>query len=259
AFDRSRGEGRAALVVYLTAFDPDGDRSLETMVAAAEAGADVLEVGVPFSDPTADGPTIQAAMDRALRAGASLVGTLELVERLRRRSEIPVVLFTYANPLLRLGDEAPARLRAAGVDGVLVLDVPAPQGGFLREPLRAAGLDWIGLVGPRTSADRAAAIAEASSGFVYQVARTGVTGEGGGLDATVRDRVARLRGVTDLPVAVGFGVRTPEDAARVAALADGVVVGSHLVRLGHAGWSAGSDGASAVARAIGDLRPALRR
>ena len=250
AFARARGEGRAALVVYLTAFDPDRDGSLARLLAAAEAGADVIELGVPFSDPTADGPVIQAAMVRALAAGASLGGVLELCARLRERVHTPVVLFSYANPLLRLGEEVGARLAQAGVDGVLCLDMPPKHAGPLRDPVRAAGLDWIGLVGPRSTPARTRRVCEGASGFIYQVGMAGVTGGQVRVGDDLAARVAAVRQHTELPVALGFGVRTPADAAAVARLADGVVVGSALVEAARAGPDALARDVAALAAAL---------
>jgi tryptophan synthase alpha chain len=240
-------------VGYLTAYDPDHQGSLERIVAACEAGLDVLELGVPFSDPNADGPDVQGAMVRALHAGATTRGVLELAARVRERVATPIVLFTYANPLLRLGAAAPGLLADAGIDAVLVLDVPVEESAPLREPLRVRGIDWIGLVAPTTPPARLRAIAAAASGFVYLVSLKGVTGAALDADDTrLRTNVAALREVTDLPIAVGFGVRTGDDVARMSALADGVVVGSALVR-------AAEQGASTLADLVGRLALRTRR
>ncbi len=259
AFAAAEEEGRATFVAYLTAFDPDADRSLALLRAAAEAGADVLEVGVPFSDPTADGPAIQAAMARARAAGATLPRVLDLVARLRAHTSVPCVLFSYANPLLRLGEALAPRLADAGIDAVLALDVSVFDVPAVFGARAAADLAWVGLCGPRTPDARARAIARRARGFVYQIARTGVTGAGGGRDGDLAHRVAVLRAAGPRPVAVGFGVRRREDAAAVAAIADGVVVGSHLVQRAAAAFAAGEDGAEAVAEAVADLRAGLSR
>lgn len=250
-FQRCREEGRAALVGYLTAFDPDRQGSLDRLVAACEAGLDVLELGVPFSDPTADGPDIQAAMVRALEAGASLDAVLEIAAQLRRRFDLPIVLFSYANPLLRGGAEATVqRVAAAGIDGLLIVDMPPESAAELREPARAAGLDWVGLVAPTTTDARLRRIVGASSGFVYTVSLTGVTGAA--LDArndALQGLLARIRGAAEIPVVVGFGVREPAQVSELAPHADGVVVGSALVR-------AGQEGVEALAAKVRALRAA---
>ncbi|HEY0132915.1 MAG TPA: tryptophan synthase subunit alpha, partial [Nannocystis sp.] len=176
-FAAVKAEGRAALVGYLTAFDPTRRAAFDRLCAACEAGLAVLELGVPFSDPSADGPTIQAAMVRALAAGATLGGVIDLAAELRRRFDVPIVLFSYGNPLLRLGAEKLVeRATQAGVDGLLVVDLPPEHSAPLREPARAAGLDWVGLVAPTTTPRRRASVLGAASGYVYAVILTGVTG-----------------------------------------------------------------------------------
>ncbi|MFO0635783.1 MAG: tryptophan synthase subunit alpha [Nannocystaceae bacterium] len=244
AFARASAERRAALVAYLTAYDGGREHSLACLRAAVDAGADVIELGVPFSDPSADGPTICAAMVRAREHGASLVRVLSLLASLRQTTDVPVVLFGYANPLLhrgavRFADEA----RQAGADGVLVVDLPPESAAILRAPVRAAGLHWIGLVAPTTTADRCAAVARGASGFLYAITRAGTTGTaladaGSDEDAALRRQLADVRRATTLPVVAGFGVRTPEHVARLAPHADGVVVGSALVEAAVAGPSA---------------------
>lgn len=243
-FAACRSEGRAALVGYLTAFDPDRDGSREALFAACEAGVDVLELGVPFSDPTADGPDIQAAMVRALGAGATLEGVLGLAGDVRARfPDLPIVLFSYANPLLRAagrhGGEAAgycASLVARGIDGLLVVDLPPEEAAPLRGPARAAGLDWIALSAPTSPPQRREAIVAGASGFVYAVSLTGVTGAAlDAASASLQEHLDDLRGRTSLPIAVGFGVREPAQAAALAPHVDGVVVGSALVRAAHEG------------------------
>lgn len=239
-FAACAAEGRAALVGYLTAFDPDRAASLDRLCVACEAGLDVLELGVPFSDPAADGPTIQAAMVRALASGATVAATLELAAELRRRVDVPIVLFSYANPLLRFGAQAIAeRATQAGVAGLLLVDMPPEHSEPLRAPARAHGLDWIGLVAPTTTPPRRAAVLANSSGFIYAVSLTGVTGTAlDPNDARLHHGLAELRASSELPVVVGFGVRSPDDVHALARSADGVVVGSALVEAGNRGTGA---------------------
>lgn len=229
-FARLRAGGRSGLVTYVTAGDPDLPRSGEILKALDRAGADVLEVGVPFSDPLADGPVIQRATERALAAGTNLRGVLALIAEVRPRVAAPIVTFSYANPILRMGAEAFATEAArAGVDGVLVLDLPIEEAGGFRETLRRAGLDMIFLLSPTTTEERIGKAAALGSGFLYGISRLGVTGAraevASGADALVR----RIRAQTSLPIALGFGISRPEHVAEVAAFADAAVVGSALV------------------------------
>ncbi|MDC0720232.1 tryptophan synthase subunit alpha [Nannocystis bainbridge] len=254
AFARARAEDRAALVGYLTGFDPDRAGSRERIFAACEAGLDVLELGVPFSDPAADGPTIQAAMTRALASGASMAGSLALAAEIRQRFELPIVLFSYANPLVSFGPERLARETAeAGVDALLVVDMPPEHAEVLRGPASARGLGWIGLVAPTTTPARRARVLAASSGFVYAVSLTGVTGAPlDASDAGLHAGLATLRGASSLPIVVGFGVRKAEDVRALARHADGVVVGSALVE-------AGQRGPAALGELVAALRGGTRR
>lgn len=230
AFRAARKNGRAAFVPYITAGDPDLEHTVDLVRALASAGADVLELGVPFSDPIADGPTNQRAAERALRAGTSLSGVLAAVELVRRDLELPVVLFSYANPVLRYGLERfAADASAAGVDGVLFTDVPAEEMAPFSEVLSGSGIDLIMLVTPTSSRQRMRAAARYGGGFLYLVSRTGVTGARQDLDAELEAHLRDARKASRLPVAVGFGISTPEQVARVAQLADGVVVGSAIV------------------------------
>lgn len=229
-FTRLRADRRPGLVTYVTAGDPDLRRSGDILEALDRAGADVLEVGVPFSDPLADGPVIQRATERALAAGTNLRGVLALIADVRPRIAAPIVIFSYANPILRLGAEAFALEAAkAGVDGVLVLDLPIEEAGGFRETLRSAGLDMIFLLSPTTTDERIAKAAALGSGFLYGISRLGVTGAraevASGADALVR----RIRARTSLPIALGFGISRPEHVAEVTAFADAAVVGSALV------------------------------
>ena len=237
AFRDAKREKRAAFVPYVTAGDPSLERSVEIVRALARAGADVIELGVPFSDPIADGLTNQRAAERSLAAGTTLSGVLAAVEVVRQDLEVPIVLFTYANPVLRygIGDFA-EDAAAAGVDGVLFTDVPAEEMTPFEEQIGAAGLDLIMLVTPTSTRQRMKAAARFGGGFLYLVSRTGVTGVRQDLDAGLADNIRMARRVSRLPVAVGFGISTPEQVARVAEKADGVVVGSALVsRIGAMG------------------------
>jgi tryptophan synthase alpha chain len=237
AFRDSKREKRAAFVPYCTAGDPSLERSIEIVRALARAGADVIELGVPFSDPIADGPTNQRAAERALAAGTTLSGVLATVEVVRQDLEVPIVLFTYANPVLRYGIGGFAKdAAAAGVDGVLFTDVPAEEMAPFENHIGAAGLDLIMLVTPTSTRQRMKAAARFGGGFLYLVSRTGVTGVRQDLDAGLADNIRMARKVSRLPVAVGFGISTPEQVASVAEKADGVVVGSALVsRIGAMG------------------------
>lgn len=227
-----RAARRTGLVTYVTAGDPDLARSGEILLRLDRAGADVLEVGVPFSDPLADGPVIQRATERAIAAGATLPKVLDLVAGLRDRLSAPVVIFTYANPVLRMGLEPfVARARAAGVDGVLTLDVPPEESGQFREALSRAGIDTIFLLSPTTTSDRIRRAATLGSGFLYGISRLGVTGIRETIADSARELAGRVRAETDMPLALGFGFSRPEHVREVAALADAAVVGSALVNV----------------------------
>lgn len=229
-FARLQRTGRTGLVTYVTAGDPDLERSGRILRALDEAEADVLEIGVPFSDPLADGPVIQRASERALRAGTTLARVLEMVAWERPALRAPIVLFTYANPLLRFGLERFARRAAeAGVDGVLVLDVPVEEVGELRQALDGVGLDTILLVSPTTTDERLALVGHLGRGFVYVISRLGVTGPRDRLDAGAAALVRRVRAHVALPIALGFGLSGPEHVAEAGRIADAAVVGSALV------------------------------
>ncbi len=230
-FARLKTEGRAGFVAYLTAGDPSLDATVELILALERAGSDVIEVGVPFSDPLADGPTIQAAAGRALDAGASVRGVLECVRKVRERSQVPLVLFTYLNPVYTYGFERfQADAAAAGADGVLFLDLPPDEVGTNGEFKAAPGLRSIRLIAPTTPAERAGLLARTAEGFIYYVSREGVTGEQTSVSDSIAAQVAEIRKHSALPIAVGFGISTPEQAAQVAAQSDAVVVGSAIVR-----------------------------
>ncbi len=230
-FQRVAADRRAALVTYLMAGDPDVETSYAILRALPRAGADVIELGMPFSDPMADGPAIQAAGRRALEAGATLRSTLKMASAFRTEdADTPLVLMGYFNPIYVYGVEAfLADAKKAGVDGLIVVDCPPEEDDELCLPARRAGLDFIRLTAPTTSDDRLTAILTNATGFIYYVSITGVTGAAAPNPKDVGAAVARIRRHTDLPVAVGFGVRSPESASAIAALADGVVVGSALV------------------------------
>jgi tryptophan synthase alpha chain len=230
-FAQLRAEGRAGLVIYLTAGDPDPLTSLELFQGLPGAGADLIEIGMPFSDPMADGPAIQAAGQRALKRGMNLRKTLGMVRQLRERdADTPYVVMGYYNPIYRYGAEAFARdAVAAGVDGAIVVDLPPEEDAELAVPARAAGLDIVRLATPTSDAARLPAIVAHASGFLYYVAIAGITGTSSADAASVHEAVARLRRFTALPVAVGFGIKTPAQAAAVAKAADAAVVGSAIV------------------------------
>lgn len=232
AFARIRAERRPGLVTFATAGDPDLPRSAEILEALDRAGADVLEVGVPFSDPLADGPVIQRATERALAAGSSLRASLTLIEQVRPLVSAPVVVFSYANPILRLGVEEFARRAAgAGVDGVLALDLPIEEAGAFRGTLAAAGLDTVFLLSPTTTDRRIVKAAELGRGFLYGISRLGVTGAREQVASGARELVRRIRAQTPMPIALGFGISRPEHVAEVGVFADAAVVGSALVAL----------------------------
>ncbi|MCS7024532.1 MAG: tryptophan synthase subunit alpha [Bryobacteraceae bacterium] len=231
-FERKRQQGRPALIAYLTAGDPTPEHTPRLAAALERGGVDLIELGVPFSDPIADGPVIQAASERSLAAGTTLPLVLEMAEEIRKHSEIPLLLFSYLNPVLRYGSAALARdAKKSGIDGVLLTDLSVEEAGSLAPEMRRAGLDTVFLASPTSPPRRLALVAEHSSGFVYLVSRTGVTGERESLSESIHELVASLRKITTLPLAVGFGISTPEQVAKVGALADGVVVGSAFVRL----------------------------
>jgi tryptophan synthase alpha chain len=227
-FDSLRAAGRRALVCYVTAGHPGRAESLALLRGLADAGADVLEVGVPFSDPVADGPVIQASSQRALEQGMTLDGALELVAE--ARVPIPVVLFSYLNPIIAAGPDVLRRASAAGVHGVLVTDLPVGADAVREAWLGSGPLDFVRLVAPTTPRARMAEIARHGRGFVYLISRMGVTGMQKELADSLPASIARLRSVCTLPICVGFGIATPAHARAVGALADGIVVGSAIVQ-----------------------------
>ena len=243
AFAREKADGRRGLVTYITAGDPTLARTAGILRALDRAGATVIEVGVPFSDPLADGPVIQRATERALASGTTLAGVLDLIASVRADIRAGLVIFSYANPIMRLGAETFAdRAQAAGVDGVLVLDLPLEEAGEFRALLESRGIDTILLLSPTTSDERLRKAASVGSGFLYAISRLGVTGIRDQLADGAEDMVRRIRTVSQLPVALGFGISKPEHVREVGRWADAAVVGSALVNvIAEAGASADLD------------------
>ena len=232
AFTRLRAAGRPGLVTYVTAGDPDLARTAGILRALDRAGADVLEVGVPFSEPLADGPVIQRATERALAAGSTLPKVIDMLASLRSDLRVPVVIFSYANPILRYGTERFAdRAAQAGVDGVLVLDLPIEEAGGFQALMAARAIDTILLLSPTTSDKRLRQAVLLGSGFLYAISRLGVTGVRDQLADGAEAMVGRIRAVTDMPVALGFGISRPEHVREVGRWADAAVVGSALVNV----------------------------
>ena len=230
-FKDLRKVGRTGFIAYITAGDPDLNTTRQVVLELDRQGVDVLELGVPFSDPLADGPVIQEASQRALAAGTTLEGVLSMVADVRVETEIPIVLFTYYNPIHRYGVERFVKRAAdVGVDGVLMLDLPPEEGGDYKAQMDVHGLDTIFLVTPTTRDDRMKLIASHTRGFVYYVSRTGVTGERDSLADEIQSKVSAICQYTDMPIAVGFGISTPEHVSEIARYADAVVVGSAIVR-----------------------------
>ena len=230
-FHRLRARGEKALITYLMAGDPSLVETEQLVLELEKAGADIIELGVPFSDPIADGPVIQQAAERALRSGTTLRDILSMVGRLRGHSEIPLVLMAYYNSIHAFGPERFCREAvAAGVDGLIVPDMPPDEAGPLKEPAAASGLQLIFLLAPTSTAERRAFVARQSGGFVYYVSLTGITGAKLGKVAEIGQNVEQIRKFSKTPIAVGFGVTTPGDAADVSAIADGVIVGSAIVK-----------------------------
>lgn len=273
-FEKLGRENRAAFVAFIMAGDPDMDRSLELLKKLPAAGADIIELGVAFTDPMADGPAIQAAGRRALDAGQTLRKTLQMVREFRARDDqTPIILMGYYNPFYAYGVEAfLADAKKAGIDGLIIVDLPPEEDTELCLPARAAGIDFIRLATPTTDDERLPDVVKNTSGFVYYVSVAGITGKGVGAGGAVEAAIARIKKASGLPVAVGFGVKTPEKAADFARFADAVVVGSALVeelaRSGETGTdntqpldaaaSRGDSGVNAVLRRATDISTAVR-
>jgi tryptophan synthase alpha chain len=231
-FENLKRDGRKGLIAYITAGDPSPARTPELVDALVRGGADLVELGVPFSDPIADGPVIQRAGERALKAGTTLHKVLEIAREIRRRSEVPLLLFTYLNPVVRYGLDRLAKDAAeCGIDGCLLTDASVEEAHEYVGAMHKHGLDTVFLAAPTSTERRLKLVAQYSTGFVYLVSRTGVTGEQASLSAAVAPLVRAMRAVTDLPLAVGFGISRPEHVAELATQVDAVVVGSALVRV----------------------------
>ncbi len=254
-------EGRAGLVTYVMAGDPNYELSREILLGLPEAGADFIEFGMPFTDPMADGPTIQTAGQRSLKAGTTLKKTLALVRELRERDDAtPVVLMGYYNPIYSYGNEAFLKdARDAGVDALIIVDLPPEEDGELCLPALDAGLNWIRLATPTTDDKRLPQVLMNTSGFVYYVAIAGITGAAGAATADTKAAVERLKRHTDLPVAVGFGIKTPDDAADVARVADAAVVGSAFCQEVADGFTADGSPSQACVDGVLDLTRALAK
>ena len=255
-FAALRAEGRGALIPFLEAYDPDLATSTAILHGMPEAGADLIEIGMPFTDPMADGPTIQLAGRRGLLAGATLAGTLQMVRAFREHDHhTPIVLMGYVNPILAYGvDRFCEHAGAAGVDGLIVVDLPSEEADLLAGPAAAAGLDIIRLVAPTTDDARLVTVLRGSSGFVYYVSIAGITGTRTATADELARAIPRIRAVTDLPVAVGFGVRTPAQAAEAVRAADGAVVASALIETLAGSLIDGGPGPNSVADFLSQIR-----
>ena len=230
-FETLKAEKRCGMIAYLTAGDPTPDATPELVAALERGGADLIELGVPFSDPVADGPVIQLAGDRAIRAGTNMAKVLEIAAKIRETSQIPLLLFTYLNPALRYGFERLAKdARAAGIDGCLLTDVSVEEADNYVSVMREAGIDTVFMAAPTSTDHRLKLVSEYSSGFVYLVSRAGITGEQASVSDTALPLIERMRALTDLPLAMGFGISTAPQVAAIAEFSDAVVVGSAIVR-----------------------------
>jgi tryptophan synthase alpha chain len=257
-FNSLRERKEKALIVYLTAGDPSLAVTKKLILGLADAGVDILEIGVPFSDPTADGPVIQEASQRALKAGTTLQGVLDLVNDIRRTSQIPIVLFGYYNPIFAYGTKKFAQAaKKAGVDGILVVDLPREEAKELRKYTDASGIDFISLVAPTTGMKRLRQIASDATGFIYYISITGVTGTAAPKVEDIKREVGKIRKITKLPLAVGFGISKPQQASEIANFADGIVIGSAVVRL-IAENKNNSDLVKIVSQYIREIKDALR-
>jgi tryptophan synthase alpha chain len=231
-FRSLRDRGEKALIIYLTAGDPSLEHTKGIIFGLEAAGVDVIEIGVPFSDPTADGPIIEAASRRALQNGVTLSYILDMIKCLRLSSEIPIILYTYYNPIFIYGNERFAkRAKEVGVDGILVVDLPPEESAELRRHTDRLGIDFISLIAPTTSTQRVREIARNAAGFLYSISITGITGTIKPRLADIKRDAERIRGITTLPLAVGFGISTPQQAAQIAPYVDGIVIGSAFVRM----------------------------
>jgi tryptophan synthase alpha chain len=233
-FRKLRETGKKAFIPYLMAGDPDIEKTMERVLMLEECGADIIELGVPFSDPVADGPTIQRAAERALKSGVSLKKMLAFMKELRKRSQVPIIFMTYYNPIYKYGEETFIPDAAdAGVDGLIIPDLPPEEAGSLIRNCRSKNIDTIFLVAPTSTEERMKRIVTASRGFIYYVSMTGITGTTLSLDVHFRNHVGCLKEMSGKPVAIGFGISTPEDARNMAEVADAVIVGSAIVKKFH--------------------------
>ena len=256
-FERLQAQGRKALIPFITAGDPDPALTVPLMHTLVDAGADIIELGVPFSDPTCDGPAIQLASERALRAGLSLGRSIQLAAELRAAATTPIVLFSYYNPIFKYGLERFAQAAvAAGVDGLLVVDLPPEEAGPLTAALAGTGIHLIRLAAPTSKPERIRMLAEGAGGFLYLISRTGVTGTGGLDYASIARHAGAVKAICPHPVCIGFGISTAADARALAPLADGLVVGSALVRIIEQAPAA-SDLPARVAAKIRELRQGM--
>lgn len=258
-FSQLRARKEKALIIYLTAGDPSLETTKKLFFSLEEAGVDILEIGVPFSDPTADGPVIQEASQRALKAGTTLAGVLKMIAEVREVSQIPVVLFGYFNPIFSYGLEKFARdAQVAGVDGILVVDLPHEESPELRAYTDAAGIDFISLIAPTTDTARMKKIAAGATGFLYYISITGITGTAAPKIAAIKTDIEKIQKISKLPVAVGFGISRPEQASEIAGFADGIVIGSAVVRLIDENKN-NSDLVKIVSKYISEIKDALRQ
>lgn len=257
-FRELRARNEAALVPYVVAGDPNLEATAALVREFEARGADIIELGVPFSDPMADGPANQRGSQRGLKSGASLAAIMSMVSELRKDSEIPIVLFGYFNPIFHYGCERfCADAARAGIDALLVVDLPPDEAGELKTPARANGLDLIFLLAPTTTTERARKVVRSASGFIYYVSVTGVTGARTALASDIEEHVNKLRDVTDLPIGVGFGISTPAQAAHIARFADAVVVGSAITLLVEANADS-PELVSKVAELVGSMKSAMK-
>jgi tryptophan synthase alpha chain len=257
-FRQLRARNEAALIPFVVAGDPNLDATAALVLEFAARGADIIELGVPFSDPMADGPANQRAAQRGLKSGASIAAILAMVSELRKETEIPLILFGYFNPIFHYGCERLcADAARAGVDALLVVDLPPEEAPELKIPARANGLDLIYLLAPTTPIERARKVVRSATGFIYYVSVTGVTGARTALASDIEEHVNNLRGVTDLPIGVGFGISTPAQAAEVARFSDAVVVGSAMSLLVEANADS-PDLVNRVGELVGSMKSAMR-
>ena len=259
-FKKLAAENKKALVCFFSAGDPDHATSLEILTEACKAGLDIIELGVPFSDPTADGAVIQRASQRALKTGGSLSQSIVLARELRKTTETPIVLFCYYNPIFKYGLERTAKeAKSAGVDGILVVDLPPEEAGPLAAALKDTGIHIIRLAAPTTTPDRLKMLVDGAGGFLYLITRLGVTGTGGLDYEAVKKHAAEVKSICPLPVCLGFGISSGEDAKILAPLADGIIVGSALVRLVEDNVSTPAAMPGIVAAKIRELREGIGR